>query len=166
MINTGVGGDTVEGLRDRWVDDVLSYKPDWLSIKIGINDCHRWCTDAKINVLQSPEKFEEIYNQILSVTRKALPDIRLLLIDPFYASQDVNGLLDSYRGRISVALQDYIAVVDRMATSYDALQVKTNEIFHGHLKHNHSSVCFPNEPVHPNQTGHMLIAESVYTALA
>ena len=165
VINTGIGGNTVEDLRSRWVDDALSYKPDWLSIKIGINDCHRWSTDAKANILQSPEKFEEIFNEILTATRKALPETKLLLIDPFYASLDIDGPLDSYRGRVSLALQDYIAATDRMAAKYDALQVKTNDIFHAHLKYNHPTVCFPKEPVHPNQTGHMLIAESVYEAL-
>ena len=41
VINKGIGGDTVVGLRDRWSDDVLRHKPNWLSIKIGINDLHR-----------------------------------------------------------------------------------------------------------------------------
>ena len=30
IINTGIGGNTVEDLRSRWVDDALSYNPDWL----------------------------------------------------------------------------------------------------------------------------------------
>ena len=165
VLNTGIGGNTIEDLRNRWVDDMLSYKPNWLSIMIGINDCHRWCVDAANNELQSPEKFEEMYNEILSVTRKYLPDTKLLLIDPFYASIDIDGPLNSFRSRIHVALQEYIAATDRMAASYNALHVKTNDIFHNHLKYNHSRICFPHEPVHPNHTGHILIAESIYVAL-
>lgn len=166
VINTGIGGHTVEDLYNRWVDDVLMYKPDWLSVKIGINDCHRWCTDAENNESQSPEKFEEIYNEILKATRKALPDTRILLIDPFYSSLDFGDLLDSFRGRISAAVKDYIAATERMAIAYDALHVKTNDIFHSHLKYNDQDVYFANEPVHPNQTGHILIAESVYDVLS
>ncbi len=164
VVNTGIGGDTIDGLRSRWIDDALSYKPDWISVKIGINDCHRWTTDAENNALQSPEKFEEIFNEVLSVTKQELPNTKLLLIDPFYASLDIDGPLDSFRSRISAAVKEYIAVVDRLAESYGARQVKTNDIFHAHFKHQHSSVYFPNEPVHPNQTGHILIAESVYGA--
>ncbi len=37
----GIGGDVVTRLRDRWSDDTLRNKPDWLSVKIGINDLHR-----------------------------------------------------------------------------------------------------------------------------
>ncbi len=40
IINKGIGGDNVLGLRNRWTDDVLRNRPDWLSIKIGINDLH------------------------------------------------------------------------------------------------------------------------------
>ena len=40
VINKGISGDVVTGLRNRWNDDVLRNKPDWLSIKIGINDIH------------------------------------------------------------------------------------------------------------------------------
>ena len=40
IINKGISGDNVVGLRNRWTDDVLRNRPDWLSIKIGINDLH------------------------------------------------------------------------------------------------------------------------------
>ncbi|MFC1461708.1 GDSL-type esterase/lipase family protein, partial [Verrucomicrobiota bacterium] len=42
IINKGIGGDVVPGLLARWKDDVLRHRPDWLSIKIGINDLHRF----------------------------------------------------------------------------------------------------------------------------
>ena len=38
--NRGIGGDTVEGLHNRWHDDLILLKPDWVSILIGINDLH------------------------------------------------------------------------------------------------------------------------------
>ena len=39
--NRGIGGDTVRHLAARWDDDVIALKPDWLSVKIGINDVWR-----------------------------------------------------------------------------------------------------------------------------
>jgi lysophospholipase L1-like esterase len=39
-INTGIGGNRITNLKARWEEDALAYKPDWLSIKIGINDLH------------------------------------------------------------------------------------------------------------------------------
>ena len=41
FVNRGVGGDTTRNLADRWEQDVVAEHPDWLSVKIGINDVWR-----------------------------------------------------------------------------------------------------------------------------
>ncbi|NRA39810.1 MAG: GDSL family lipase, partial [Planctomycetes bacterium] len=74
FINTGIGGNTVEDLRSRWIDDVIVHNPDWLTIKIGINDCNRYLTNPKDNELQSPETFALIYDEVLATTKKLLPN--------------------------------------------------------------------------------------------
>ena len=38
IINMGINGNTARDLKARWNTDVLDLKPDWLVIKIGIND--------------------------------------------------------------------------------------------------------------------------------
>lgn len=38
FINTGISGNRVCDLRDRWQQDVINHKPDVVSILIGIND--------------------------------------------------------------------------------------------------------------------------------
>ncbi len=45
------------------------------------------------------------------------------------------------------------------------LEVKTHKIFQDLLK-THDPDTFCPEPVHPNLTGHMVIAEAVYAALS
>ena len=40
-VNKGIGGDIVEGLEARWDVDVIAEQPDWLSVKIGINNASR-----------------------------------------------------------------------------------------------------------------------------
>jgi hypothetical protein len=40
-VNTGVGGDLSGDLALRWADDVLAYRPDVVSVLIGINDVWR-----------------------------------------------------------------------------------------------------------------------------
>ena len=161
FINTGIGGNTVEDLRSRWWDDVLSFKPDWLPIKIGINDCNRHlCSDKE--TLQSPRAFERIYDQIIAETRRRLPRCRILLIDPFFMSRD--DVADSYRAKVVRTLPKYIATVHRMSAKYKTLLVRTHELFQKQLKH-HTLAAFGLEPVHPNSAGHLLIAEAVYEAL-
>ncbi|MDA1085498.1 MAG: SGNH/GDSL hydrolase family protein [Verrucomicrobia bacterium] len=167
VINTGIGGHTVADLRDRWIDDALSHKPDWLSVKIGINDCHRHLESPDPNSPQSPEAYDEIYDRILDIARTELPDVKLLLIDPFYCSLDLDGKVEgSHRARVHDTLPAYTQTCDRLGEKYNARRVKTHDLFHEHFKHQHPGVYFPNEPVHPNRTGHMLIAEAVFDALS
>jgi lysophospholipase L1-like esterase len=165
IINTGIGGNTAEDLRSRWFDDALSYRPDWLSIKIGINDCHRWVTNSP--ELQSPAKFAEIYDEILGLTVKKLPRTKILLIDPFYAGLDEgNDMTGSYRGKVFKVFPEYLKTVGKMSRKYNTLHVLTHAIFLEHFKFRHPTVFFPNEPVHPNSAGHLLIAEAVFKTLS
>lgn len=160
VLNHGVGGDTAANLHSRWADDALALNPDWLSIKIGINDLNQTLSGQGD---LPPEKFEENYDFILAQTVKRLPNCKLLLIDPFFMSCDT--LEDSYRARVLKTLPGYIDVVHRMRRKYKTRQVKTHDLFQKQLKHHPRSV-FGHEPVHPNPTGHLLIAEAVYNALS
>ena len=163
VINHGIGGNTVEDLRSRWCDDVLAFRPDWLVVKIGINDINQYlCKQGPIPL--PPETYKEIYDQLLALTHRELPQCRLLLVDPFYGSNDTTP--GSYRARVVALFPQYLAVVARLAGRHGARHLKLHDIFMSKLKVQHPEVYFPSEPVHPQSTGHFLIAESVYAALA
>ncbi|MFO7975391.1 MAG: SGNH/GDSL hydrolase family protein [Candidatus Hydrogenedentota bacterium] len=160
IINKGIGGDTVKGLRDRWSDDVLRHKPDWVCIKIGINDLHHTLmNDDPI----PPADYEVAYQTILERTAKDLPKCQLLLITPFYIS--VENDERSFRKQVLELLPKYISVVQRMSRKYKTRLVKSQEIFQKLLKHREADTFCP-EPIHPNLTGHLVIAEAVYKALS
>ena len=78
-INAGIGGNRITDLRDRWEEDALAHKPDWLSIKIGINDLHSYLRGDPGGV--SPELYAEIYDQLLHETAKGL-DCPIVLMVP------------------------------------------------------------------------------------
>src|SRR5208282_5926047 len=100
--------------RNRWTDDVLRHKPDWLAVKIGINDLHQALANTPRAV--PPELFENTCDEILSRTREALPSCRFLLVDPFYISLDAKSL--SARAQVLRLLPRYIAVVHRMSRKF------------------------------------------------
>lgn len=160
IINKGIGGNRVTDLRERWHDDVLVHKPDWLSIKIGINDLHSHLRGAEGGV--SPELFEEKYDSILKETRQAL-GCPTLLISPFYISRSSAG--QTTRRQVLDLLPRYIDVVYRMSKRYGARLVRTQDIFQRHLQYRDADTFCP-EPVHPHHAGHMIIAEAVMDALA
>ena len=161
IINKGIGGDRVTGLRQRWADDVLRHKPDWLSVKIGINDLHSFLRQAPEAVC--PETYREAYDDILSRTRARLPKCQILLIDPFYISTD--GSRTSFRRDVLKLIPTYIGIVHAMSRKYRTRLVKTHEMFQKLLRH-HDPDTFCPEPVHPYLTGHLAIAEVVYAALS
>ena len=161
IINKGIGGDNVSGLKNRWSDDVLRHRPDWLSIKIGINDLHWHLRDPQHGI--SPKRFEEDYLKILERTVSSLPKCRILLVDPFYISTETSS--DSFRRTVLALLPAYLAVVHKLSRKFKTRLVRTHELFGVQLKHRDPDT-FCQEPVHPDLTGHLLIAEAVYQALA
>ena len=160
VINKGISGDVVTGLRNRWNDDVLRNKPDWLSIKIGINDIHTTLRQSPDAV--PPKLYREAYQDILSRTVSALPACKLILIDPFYISNETSP--NSFRSTVLKLLPEYLRIVDELSTQYNAIHIKTHKIYQQLLK-NHEPDTFCQEPVHPNLTGHLVIAEALYAAL-
>jgi lysophospholipase L1-like esterase len=157
VINKGIGGDTVTGLLDRWEDDVLRHKPDWLSVKIGINDLHRHLRDPATGI--SPKHYEDAYGKIMERTKEELPRCRILLIQPFYISRETS--LNSFRHKVLEMLPQYLAVVEKMSKKYKTRLLKTHAMFQNLLKY-HEPDMFCPEPVHPNLTGHVAIASAVY----
>ncbi|MBI5722853.1 MAG: SGNH/GDSL hydrolase family protein [Planctomycetes bacterium] len=162
VVNTGIGGNTVEDLRSRWDDDVLYHRPDWLGVMIGINDVNRHLCSQNLSFLP-PKDYEEIYDQILAVTRRKLPRCRILLLEPFFASTD--RVEHSYRAKVVAKLPKYIRAVGRMSKKYKTLLVRTHGLFHSHFRYQPRGTFFPSEPVHLNSTGHMLIAQAVWKIL-
>ncbi|MHC4871311.1 MAG: SGNH/GDSL hydrolase family protein [Planctomycetota bacterium] len=161
IINKGIGGNTVIDMQNRWTDDVLRFKPQWLSIKIGINDLHRGLRGAPEVI--PPELFKITYDEILARTKKALPKCKVLLIDPFYISLEKSQ--NSFRRKVLNVLPQYIKVVHAMSKKYKTRLVKTHDMFTGMIKW-HPVDNFCAEPVHPNLSGHLAIAEKVYAALS
>jgi lysophospholipase L1-like esterase len=161
ILNKGIGGNTVKDLQNRWYDDVLCHKPKWLSIKIGINDLHRYLAKTPASV--SPKEFLAAYDDILSQTKQKLPKCRILLIEPFYISNETSKT--SFRHDVLKLLPEYISVVRKMHQKYRTRIVNTHTLFSKLLNY-YESDTFCAEPVHPNATGHVVIAEAVYSALS
>ena len=159
IINKGIGGDNVVGLKNRWSDDVLRHRPDWLSVKIGINDLHS--TFGNPNGVH-PKVYAEAYDEILGRTRKALPKCEILLIQPFYISIEASP--NTWRKQVLDLLPVYLNTVARMSRKYNTRLIKTHAMFQRLLRH-YEADPFCGEPVHPNLTGHLAIAEAGYEAL-
>lgn len=152
IINKGISGNTVRDLFNRWTDDCIQHQPDWISIKIGINDIHRWLRKVEDQAVTA-EEFAELYDQILTRVRKETK-AKLILVEPFYMSLDAKN--DSFRSLVLEHLPTYIKTVTAMSRKYKTKIVHTQKAYQNILKHiDADQIC--GEPVHPNQSGHTVI---------
>ena len=80
FLNRGISGNTVAALQARWREDTLAFKPDLLSVLIGVNDT--WHEFGGQNGVAVP-KFERLFRDFLTEVRAALPAIKFVLCEPF-----------------------------------------------------------------------------------
>ena len=83
VTNSGIGGNTSRDLLQRFDRDVVSLKPDWVSICIGINDVWRQFDSPAIPDEQvSPEEYRSnVEKMILSVKDNVKG---IFLMTPYY----------------------------------------------------------------------------------
>ena len=78
--NRGICGDRLREMALRWQQDCLDLRPDIVSILIGVVDTLRTMEDGSGAPL---DDFERTYRRLLARTQDELPDIRLVLVEPF-----------------------------------------------------------------------------------
>ncbi len=80
FINRGVSGNRITDLLARQKCDLINLAPDYLSILIGVNDV--WHEFGSKNGV-SADKFEMYYNLLIREVKEALPEIKIMILEPF-----------------------------------------------------------------------------------
>ena len=145
IYNRGKSGDRIVDLYARWKIDCLNLKPDILSILIGVNDTGKERKDQPNGV--DPERYETIYRMLLEWTKEILPEIQLVLCEPFWLPL---GRVDS-SWMEEMAQRQYI--VRNLAQEFDAFFVPFQELF-DRLIEEKSAEYWSVDGVHPNMAGH------------
>ena len=151
-INRGVSGNTVSDLIARWRTNTLELKPDVLSILIGVNDVGH---QLRNGLPFSPEKFEEAYDQLLTDTLAALPRVKLVLGEPFFAPGKST---QTHIGEWREAIMASRAVVERLGKKYHAPVVHYQKVFDDAAKRAPVDYWIW-DGVHPTYAGHQLMAD-------
>jgi lysophospholipase L1-like esterase len=149
VYNRGMSGHKVSDLRKRWQKDAVDMKPDLLSILVGVNDAGR-------NV--PVDAYESDYRFILDASRKANPELRLVLLDPFVVRSGRLTNDQAWQARNGPVTQ-YRAVVAKLVKDYDAVHIKTQEVFDAAVDAV-SAEQWIWDGVHPLPQGHELIARN------
>ena len=152
--NRGNSGNKVADLRKRWQKDAIDMKPDILTIMVGTNDAGMGFRHPDRKV--TPESFEADYRFILDASRRANPGLRLVLMDPFVLPTGPLKNEKVYQGRRE-ATDELCVVVARLAQEFDAVHIKTQDIFDAAAEQV-APEHWMWDGIHPLPQGHELIA--------
>ncbi|MGL4737285.1 MAG: SGNH/GDSL hydrolase family protein [Cellulosilyticaceae bacterium] len=152
VINKGTSGHQAKDLVARWEEDVLAYKPEWVSIMIGINDVWRVFDAPHIkslhgNVTDYEKYMREMIERTLPITKN------IIVMTPYFIESN---LVDPMRQEMDA----YGRVCTRLAKEYQLYFVDTQAAFDKVLEDTHPmTICW--DRIHPNVIGHTLLAHKI-----
>lgn len=160
IVNRGISGNRSVDVYARIKADIINLKPDYMSILMGVNDV--WHELAIGNGVATP-KFEKIYTMLIEEVLEALPDIKLMILEPYaLPGSATEGVLEDGRDKYTVFrkdTEDKAAACRRVAEKFNIpfvpLQAKLDE-----MQKAYGTESVSGDGVHPNVTGHLLIARA------
>lgn len=151
IFNRGISGNKVYQLAERWQRDCFDLNPSVLSILIGVNDFwHK--LDGKYD--GTVEKYEQDYKQLLTLTTKMLPEVKLVIGEPF-ALQETTAVNEKWFPEFD----GYRAVAKKMAEEFNAVFIPYQTIFNEAILKAPAKYWTP-DGVHPSMAGCALMAEA------
>ena len=156
IFNKGISGNKVFQLAERWDKDCLELKPDVLSILIGVNDI--W---HKLNGTYNgtAEIYRNDYIALLERTMKALPNVKLIICEPF-AVKGVKAVDDKWYPEFF----DYQKAAKDIAKQFRATFIPLQSVFDEAQKRAPGSY-WTGDGVHPSLAGAQLMAKAWMKAL-
>jgi len=149
FFNRGISGNKVPDLQQRWTTDTVDLRPDVLSILIGVNDFWHKLDHGYNGTVQD---YEQQYTALLDETRKALPRVHLIVLEPFVLR---TGAVDA---RWFPEFDQRRAAAARVATRARATFVPLQSIFNQRAR-TAPPAYWAADGVHPTPAGHAVIAE-------
>jgi lysophospholipase L1-like esterase len=148
--NRGVSGNKVYQLAERWDADCLALKPNVLSILVGVND-HWHHLNGTYN--GTIDTYRKDYVALLDRTKQALPDVKLIIGEPF-AFTGIKFVNQSWYPRFD----EFRLTAREMADTYHATFIPYQNIFDDALKLA-PAIYWSLDGVHPTVAGAGLMAK-------
>jgi lysophospholipase L1-like esterase len=151
FFNRGISGNKITDLAARWQKDTLEIKPNVLSILVGINDTAAFLNGNKDF---AAENFESSYRSLLQQSMDQLPDVQLILCEPFILPVGkVKNRWDDYSGEIKKRQQSVL----KLSREFNAVFIPFQAAFNKALSKAPAEYWIW-DGVHPMPAGHELMA--------
>jgi len=156
VYNKGISGNKVYQLAERWDKDCLDLKPDVLSILIGVNDLWHKLNGTYNGTI---EIYRNDYIALLERTMKALPNVKLIICEPF-AVNGVKAVDDKWYPEF----YDYQKSAREIAKQFRATFIPFQSVYDEAQKRAPGSY-WTGDGVHPTLAGAQLMAKAWMKAL-
>jgi lysophospholipase L1-like esterase len=151
FLNRGVSGNKVTNLMARMKRDIINLRPDVLSILVGVNDVWH---EVKRGEGNSTELYESVYELLINEVKKALPDTRIMILEPFALKGTGT---EEHWDIFEAEVREKAQVAEKVAKKNNLQFVPLQAYFD-------QALCFApaeywlQDGVHPTAAGHELIA--------
>ncbi|MGI6742424.1 MAG: SGNH/GDSL hydrolase family protein [Eubacteriales bacterium] len=152
FINNGISGNRIVDLYARIKCDVWNHAPDVLSVLIGVNDV--WHELGGKNGVDAV-RFERMLAMFCEDTLERLPDIKIILMEPFVLkAAATEGNWDYFDTETKLRA----AAVKRVAEKFNLVFLPLQGMYDEACKIAPADYWIP-DGVHPSPAGHQLIAD-------
>ncbi|MBQ6863804.1 MAG: lysophospholipase [Clostridia bacterium] len=158
FINRGDSGDRITDVYARIKEDIINLKPDIMSILIGINDVSHELT---MQCGVSPKKFRMIYEMLIDEIKECLPEIRIIIMEPFVLKGTATEKLWT---EFYTEVRKMAAISQQVAEKYGFDFVPLQDKFDA-LSNDKNAGYWSEDGVHPTIAGHHLIKEELQKVL-
>lgn len=151
FLNRGVSGNRSVDLYARIKSDIINLKPDVISILIGVNDVWHELNERYNGV--DAEKYFTVYSMMIEEIKKALPDIKIMIMEPFVLKAGGTENDWEYFGpEVAARGEKARMIAEKYNLKFVPLQHKFNEV-----EKSAPASYWLWDGVHPNSAGHEII---------
>jgi lysophospholipase L1-like esterase len=151
IYNTGVSGNKVFQLADRWDTDTIAIKPNVLSVMVGVNDYWHTVTSGYKGTIDT---YRADYKKLIERTQHALPGVKLIIGEPF-AMLGVKAVNATWYP----AFDAYRQVAREVANAYGTAFIPYQSVMNEALKLA-PATYWSIDGVHPTPAGASLMAQA------
>jgi len=159
FINKGISGNRIVDVYARIKLDIINLKPDYMSLLIGVNDVWHELGGRHNGV--DAAKFEKIYDMLIAEILEALPDIKIMILEPFVMEAEATSATaeeperwDYFKAEVPLRA----AAAKRIAEKYNLTFVPLQDKFDEASKQAPASYWL-RDGVHPTPMGHWIIKD-------
>lgn len=157
FINRGIAGQKSTDVYARIKEDIIDEKPYCMSLLVGVNDVWH---GIDYNWGETPETYERVLCSIIEETVAAVPDVKIMLIEPFVlkeystcSTEEKPDKWETFRREVDIRRQIAKETAEKYSLKFVTLQDKFDAAAEK------TGVAFWLEDgVHPSPAGHELIA--------